>query len=267
MDLATLLGVFSGLGLIAYAIIMGGDFSIFVNIPSMMIVGGGTLAASLIAYPLKEVLGVFRVAMKVFFSSKQDYLGLIQELSRLSAIARQNGLLSLEAEAKKAKHPLLQQGLMMISDGFPRNTLVKILTGQIVTMQSRHKVGREIFSEMGKYAPAFGMVGTLIGLVQMLASLNNPSTIGPKMAVALITTFYGAFLANLFFIPMSNKLKRRTETETLEMQLIIEGLLSIQDGENPNVMVDKLKVFLDSQLKAQIEKKIGGAVSPARKAA
>ena len=267
MDIATILGVFSGLGLIAYAIIMGGDFAIFISIPSMMIVGGGTLAASLIAYPLKEVLGVFRVAMKVFFSSKQDYLGLIQELSRLSGLARQNGLLSLESEAKKVKHPLLQQGLMMISDGFPRNTIVKILTGQIATMHNRHKVGREVFGEMGKYAPAFGMVGTLIGLVQMLATLEDPSTIGPKMAVALLTTFYGAFLANLFFIPMSNKLKRRTETETLEMQLIIEALLSIQDGENPNVMVDKLKVFLDRQLRDQVEKKMNRAPGSAKKAA
>jgi chemotaxis protein MotA len=146
----------------------------------------------------------------------------------------------------------------MMSDGIPRTTLVKILTGQITTMQNRHKVGREIFTEMGKYAPAFGMVGTLIGLVQMLATLNDPSTIGPKMAVALLTTFYGAILANLFFVPMANKLKRRSETETLEMQLIIEGLLAIQEGENPNILVDRLKVFLDKQLQAKIEKKLGG---------
>ncbi len=258
MDLATILGVISGLGLIAYAILMGGSFGIFINVPSMMIVFGGTLAASLIAYPLQEVLGVFKVAMKVFFMNKQEPMKIIEEMSRLAKLAKQNGVLSLEAEAKKTKDPMLQQGLAMISDGIPRNTLVKILTGQITTMQNRHKLGRDIFTEMGKYAPAFGMVGTLIGLVQMLATLNDPSTIGPKMAVALLTTFYGAILANLFFVPMANKLKRRSESETLEMQLIIEGLLAIQEGENPNILVDRLKVFLDKQLQAKIEKKFGG---------
>ncbi len=258
MDLATIIGVFSGIGLIAYAILMGSGFSIFINVPSMMIVVGGTLAASLIAYPLQEVLSVFKIAMKVFFMNKQDHMKTIEEMFKLAKLAKQNGVLSLEAEAKKAKHPLLQQGLGMISDGIPRSTVIKILTGHISTMQNRHKVGREIFTEMGKYAPAFGMVGTLIGLVQMLATLNDPSTIGPKMAVALLTTFYGAIMANLFFVPMANKLKRRSESETLEMQLIIEGLLAIQEGENPNILVDRLKVFLDKQLQAQVEKKMGG---------
>ena len=267
MDLATIIGILSGLGLIASSILMNGDFSIFVSVPSMMIVGGGTIAAILIAYPLKEVLGVMRIGMKVFMSTKQNYMGLIQELAQIASIAKQQGVLALEAEAKKSKNPLIQQGLMMISDGFPRTTVVKILTSQITTMQNRHRAGREIFAEMGKYAPAFGMVGTLIGLVQMLAGLNDPSSIGPKMAVALITTFYGALLANLLFNPMATKLKRRSETETLEMRLIIEALLSIQDGENPKIMVDKLKVFLDRQLKAMVEKKMFKSPVPARKAA
>ncbi|GAB4333926.1 MAG: MotA/TolQ/ExbB proton channel family protein [Calditrichia bacterium] len=258
MDLATIIGIFSGLGLIGYAILSNGDFSIFIDIPSMMIVGGGTIAATLIAYPLNEVLGVMKIAMKVFMTTKSNNMQLIEELARIASKAKQDGVLSLEAEAKKANHKLLQQGLMMISDGFPRSTIVKMLSGEITTMQERHKAGREIFTEMGKYAPAFGMVGTLIGLVQMLAALNDPSSIGPKMAVALITTFYGALLANLFFVPMATKLKRRSESEKVEMQLMIEGLLAIQEGENPKVMVDRLKVFLDSQLKEQVENKMGG---------
>ncbi len=267
MDIATILGIISGIILIASAILMGGEFSIFINVPSMMIVAGGTIAATLIAYPLKEVLGVLRIGMKVFITSKQNYIGIIQELRRVALLAKQKGVLALEAEAKKVKHPLLKQGLSMISDGIPRNSMLRILSTQITNVQNRHKVGRAIFMEMGKYAPAFGMVGTLIGLVQMLAGLEDPSTIGPKMAVALITTFYGALLANLFFIPMSTKLKRRSETETLEMQLIIEGLLSIQEGENPNIMVDKLKVFLDRQLRAQVEKKLASQKHMVKKAA
>ncbi len=254
MDIATILGIVSGLGLIAVSIFMGGEVGIFVNAPSMMIVGGGTIAATLISFPLKEVLGVMKVLMKVFKMEKQDHAKLITELARLATVAKQQGVLALEQESKKVKHPVLKQGLQMLSDGFPKSTIVKILMGEITTMQERHKVGRQIFSEMGKFAPAFGMIGTLIGLVQMLASLNDPSSIGPKMAVALITTFYGALLANVFFLPMVTKLKRRSEIETVEMKLIIEAMIAIAEGENPKVLVDRLKVFLDKQVKEQVEK-------------
>ncbi len=268
MDIATIVGVISGLGLITASIFLGGDIRIFVNIPSMMIVGGGTLAATLIAYPLKEVFRVFKVMIKVFKMEKQDYTGLINELVRLATVAKQKGVLALEAESKRVKHPLLKQGLQMLSDGFPQNTMIKILVGEITTMQERHKVGRQIFSEMGKFAPAFGMIGTLIGLVQMLASLNDPSSIGPKMAVALITTFYGALLANVLFLPMATKLKRRSEIETIEMKLMIEALVAIAEGENPKVMVDRLKVFLDKQLKDQLEKSMSRSdAGTSRKAA
>ncbi|RMG67569.1 MAG: motility protein A [Calditrichaeota bacterium] len=259
MDIATILGVVSGVGLIVASIFMGGDMTIFINVPSIMIVGGGTVAATLIAYPLKEVFGVLKVLMKVFKMEKRDHSKLISELAGIATVAKQQGVLALESEAKKIKHPFIQQGLVMIADGLPRQTVAKILVGEITTMQQRHRVGREIFAEMGKFAPAFGMIGTLIGLVQMLASLNDPSTIGPKMAVALITTFYGAFLANLVFLPMTTKLKRRSEMETIEMKLIIEALLAIMEGENPKVLVDRLKVFLDSQVKSQVEKSVGGA--------
>lgn len=253
MDIATIAGIISGVVLILASILMGGDFSIFINMPSMMIVGGGTIAATLIAYPLKEVLGVFKIMMKVFFTPKYDHGKLIMDLSRLAQIAKQEGVLVLEKEVKNAKHPLLQKGLQMISDGFPKSTLIKILMGEIQTMQARHRVGRDILSEMGKFAPAFGMIGTLIGLVQMLAGLNDPSSIGPKMAVALITTFYGAFLANLVFVPMTTKLKRRSEMETIEMRLMIEAMIAITEGENPKILVDRLKVFLDNQVKIQVD--------------
>lgn len=259
MDIATILGIVSGMGLIAASIFMGGEVGIFINVPSIMIVGGGTVAATLIAYPLKEVLGVMKVMTKVFKMEKQDHAKLITELARLAAVAKQQGVLALEQESKKVKHPVLKQGLQMLSDGFPKSTIVKILMGEIVTMQERHKVGRQIFSEMGKFAPAFGMIGTLIGLVQMLASLNDPSSIGPKMAVALITTFYGALLANVFFLPMVTKLKRRSEIETVEMKLIIEAMIAIAEGENPKVLVDRLKVFLDRQVKEQVDRSMNGS--------
>ncbi|RMF57138.1 MAG: motility protein A [Calditrichaeota bacterium] len=265
MDIASIIGILSGLALIVASIFMGGDLGIFINVPSMMIVGGGTIAATLIAYPLKEVIGVFKIFMKVFITRKEDVGQLIKQLAGYAQLAKQQGVLALEAECKKVKNPLLQQGLQMISDGMPKSTIVKILTGEISTMQERHRVGREIFLEMGKFAPAFGMIGTLIGLVQMLASLNDPSTIGPKMAVALITTFYGAFLANLVFLPMATKLKRRSQLETIEIKLIIEGLLGITEGENPKILVDRLKVFLDKQLRQQLE--VSGGKGSSKKAA
>lgn len=266
MDIASILGIISGVILIVASIFMGGDLSIFVNVPSLMIVGGGTIAATLIAYPLKEVLGVMKVLTKVFKSQKQDFGHLISELARYAQIAKKQGVLALEAESKKTGDPFLKQGLQMISDGMPRSTITKILVGEITTLQQRHRVGRDIFMEMGKYAPAFGMIGTLIGLVQMLAALNDPSSIGPKMAVALITTFYGALLSNLVFIPMATKLKRRSEIETIEIKLIIEALLAILEGENPKILVDRLMVFLDKQVKTEVEKSMGTGTT-ARQAA
>lgn len=255
MDIATIAGIIAGFVLIFSAIFMGGSPKIFIDIPSMLIVFGGTIAATLIAYPLNEVLSVMKVLPKVFKVEKSDFNKVITEIAKYANIARQNGMLALENEAKKSKNKLIQMGLQMLSDGIDGSTISQILHGELMTMQKRHKVGRDIFKDMGAYAPAFGMIGTLIGLVQMLSNLSDPNSIGPAMAVALLTTFYGAFLANVFFNPMAVKLKRKSELETIEMELIIKGLLSIQKGDNPKVIVDKLKVYLDSQSRKMLEKK------------
>ncbi len=256
MDIATIIGILAGMGLILSAIIMGGNALVFIHIPSMLIVVGGTIAATLIAYPLNEVIGVLKVMQKLFKVEKSDHSAIIMEIAKYASLARQNGVLALEAAAKKTRNPLIKMGLQNISDGIDGEVISQILHGELLTMLKRHKTGREIFSEMGKYAPAFGMVGTLIGLVQMLSNLDDPSSIGPAMSVALLTTFYGAFMANLLFIPMSVKLKRKSELEAIEMELLIKGLMAIQKGENPKVVVDKLKVFLDNQSKKSLEKKM-----------
>lgn len=255
MDLATILGIISGIALIISAIVLGGSPVIFIDVPSMLIVFGGTIASTLISYPLNEVLGVLKIVPKVFTVEKSDYNKLVMEMARYANIARQNGMLALENEAKKTKNKLLQMGLQMLSDGIDGTAVSQILYGELTTMQKRHKVGQQIFKDMGAYAPAFGMIGTLIGLVQMLSNLNDPNSIGPAMAVALLTTFYGAFLANIFFLPMAVKLKRKSELETVEMEIMIKGLLSIQKGDNPKVLVDKLKVHLDNQTRQALEKK------------
>lgn len=246
MDIATIIGVISGIGLIIGSILMGSGLGLFINFPSIMIVGGGTLAATLVAYPLKEFLMVIKLFIKVFMFKITSPDSLIKSLVDISNKARKSGILSIEADIPKLKDPFLAKALRMAVDGVNTPVIAAIMQKEISLLQKEHKVGWEIFGAMGAYAPAFGMVGTLIGLVQMLATLDDPSTIGPKMAVAMLTTFYGSLVANLFFIPMGAKLKRRSEEETLNMTLLFEGVVSIREGDHPRIMEDKLNVYLST---------------------
>jgi chemotaxis protein MotA len=223
--------------------------------PSLLIVMGGTIAATLIAYPLKDALTVVGVTMKVFMFKIEDTEKLIGQLVSISEKARKNGLLSIEGDIADTKDPFFAKALQMTVDGVKTVDMMAIMQKQINLTQKEHKTGYSMFSSMGAYAPAFGMVGTLIGLVQMLANLDDPSTIGPKMAVAMITTFYGALLANLFFIPMSDKLKLRSQEELTNMTLLYEGVISIREGEHPRLMQDKLNVYLANHQKGKKEKK------------
>lgn len=249
MDLATIIGVVSGISLIVASILLGSGLGLFFNVPSIMIVGGGTLAATLIAYPLNEFLSVIGLFLKVFIFKLSRPEDLIRQLVEISNKARKGGLLSIEGEITQIKEPFLAKALQMTVDGVNTADIAAIMQKEISLLQKQHKVGWEIFGTMGAYAPAFGMVGTLIGLVQMLATLDDPSSIGPKMAVAMITTFYGALVANLFFLPMSAKLKRRSAEETLNLTLLCEGVLSIREGEHPRLMEDKLSVYLSGSKK------------------
>lgn len=249
MDLATIIGVVSGIALIIVSILLGSGLGLFINVPSIMIVGGGTLAATLIAYPLNEFLSVIGLFLKVFIFKLSKPEELIKQLVDISNKARKGGLLSIEGDIAKIKEPFLAKALQMTVDGVNTADIAGIMQKEISLLQKQHKVGWEIFGTMGAYSPAFGMVGTLIGLVQMLATLDDPSTIGPKMAVAMITTFYGALVANLFFLPMSAKLKRRSAEETLNLNLLCEGVLSIREGEHPRLMEDKLMVYLSGSKK------------------
>ncbi|MCG6905107.1 MAG: MotA/TolQ/ExbB proton channel family protein [Desulfobacteraceae bacterium] len=249
MDFATIIGVVSGISLIVASILMGSGLGLFVNLPSIMIVGGGTLAATLIAYPLKEFLSVIGLFLRVFMFKQSKPEALIQQLVEIANKARKGGLLSIEGAIAEIKEPFLAKSLQMTVDGVNTTDIAGIMQKEISLLQKQHKVGWEMFATMGAYSPAFGMVGTLIGLVQMLATLDDPSTIGPKMAVAMITTFYGALVSNLFFLPMSAKLKRRSAEETLNLNLLREGVLSIREGEHPRLMEDKLTVYLSGSKK------------------
>jgi chemotaxis protein MotA len=260
MDIATIIGVISGIGLVIASILMGSGLGLFFNAPSIMIVGGGTLAATLIAYPLKEFLMVIKLFLKVFIFKIPSPDSLVKTLVEISNKARKSGILAIEQDIPKLKEPFLSKALRMAVDGINTPVIAKIMQKEISLLQKEHKVGWEIFGSMGAYAPAFGMVGTLIGLVQMLATLDDPSTIGPKMAVAMLTTFYGSLVANLFFIPMSEKLKRRSAEETLNMTLLFEGAISIREGDHPRILEDKLNVYLSST-----NGKAKGKKAPAKK--
>ncbi|RLA76713.1 MAG: motility protein A [Deltaproteobacteria bacterium] len=251
MDIATILGLLLGLGLVGGSIAMGGGVSGFINIPSMMIVVGGTLAATMVMFPLKTVLGSFKVAQHALRQNNTSPREIIDEIVALATKARKESIIALEKVP--IENEFLRKGIRLVVDGTDPELLKSILRTEVSFMQQRHKVGQKVFKGMGTLAPAFGMIGTLIGLVQMLRTLNDPEKIGPSMAVALITTFYGALLANLVFNPIANKLEGRSNEETLIMELIIEGVLSILAGENPRIIKEKLLAFLPPRLRQEEE--------------
>jgi chemotaxis protein MotA len=245
MDIGTLLGVIGGLVLIGFAMAIGdGGIGQFVNVPSVLIVIGGTVAATAIAFPTKELKNIVAVSRRVFRNSQEEVNEIVTFLTACAQEARKNGLLALENMARRTKHKPLAKGLALIADGTDSATLHEILSTELKQMKEHHNVGKLIFAEMGKFAPAFGMIGTLVGLVQMLANLSDPSTIGPNMAVALLTTLYGALLANLIFLPMVTKLERRSKIEAFEIELMNLGLVSINRGESTQILKEKLDAFL-----------------------
>lgn len=251
MDISSVIGVISGVGFILGTILMGGPISMFINIPSVLIVVGGTIAATMIGFPLGDVIGMFKTAIKVFMFKIEKAEDIIANLTELSNKARKGGLLSIEGDIQSTSDPYLAQALQMTVDGVKTEDIGQIMEKKMELTKKSLDTGSAIFASMAAYAPAFGMIGTLIGLVQMLANLDDPSTIGPKMAVAMITTFYGAIMANLFFIPMSDKLKGRTQEEITNMNIVYEGILSIREGEHPKLMEDKLKVYLGDGAKEE----------------
>ena len=244
MDITTLIGIVTGTILVLIAIFMGGGLGIFINIPSAMITVGGTMAATLISFSLKEVKGVIGVVRKAFFHKDQNIPDIIKMMLKFALKARREGILALESEIEDVDDPFIIKSLQLAIDGTSPEVIDDVLRTEISYIEERHTLGQDIFKTMGARAPAFGLVGTLIGLIQMLRSMDDVSTIGPGMAVALITTFYGALLANLVCIPLAGKLKVRSREELLRKEVIISGILSIQSGDNPRIVEEKLQVYI-----------------------
>ncbi|MFT7518344.1 MAG: chemotaxis protein MotA [Kiritimatiellia bacterium] len=244
MDLGTIIGLVVAFALLVVAILLGGSLLAFIDLPSIVLVIGCTTAAIFIAFPVGKVKGGIIAAKAAFFASPPDSGGTIKLLSELSNRARREGLLSLEAAAEQTEDDFLKRGLLMMADGHEAAVIETVLYDEIGKIGERHAISIGVWDNIGSFAPAMGMLGTLVGLVLMLGNLDDPSTIGPKMAIALLTTFYGAIIANLVGIPIANKLRQRSTEEVEHKELTAAGLLSILAGENPRFMVERLNSTL-----------------------
>jgi len=242
VDLATLLGLIITMGFILGAILAGGSILLFVNIPSLLIVLGGSVSVVLMQFTLSQFFGAFKVALKAFIHKNVDASQLIEQAGVLANVARKEGMMALESQ--EIENPFLNKGIQLCVDGHPPDLVRKMLSKDISLTIQRHETGQKIFKALGDIAPAMGMIGTLIGLVQMLANMDDPKSIGPAMAVALLTTLYGAVVANAFALPISDKLELRSQEEKTNRSLILETISGIQEGMNPRVLEELLKAFL-----------------------
>lgn len=250
MDIATVIGVVLSFALILGSIVIGGgSFVAFFDVPSVMVVFGGAVAAAMISFPLKNFLSVFGVTMKVFFNKPPAIPQLIEELVSLAETARRDGLLALEGRLGEIENPFVVLGIQMAVDGTRPEVMEDILRTELDAVATRHRDGKALLDCMGRFAPAFGMIGTLMGLVIMLGDMSDPSKIGAGMAVALLTTMYGAIAANVVFLPFAEKLGFNNKQELLTMEIIVRGIMAIQSGENPRIIEQKLNTFIPPKLR------------------
>lgn len=246
MDLGTIVGIASGIALILVTIITGGaGVGNYISVQSIAVVLGGSFAAMLVANPLSRMLGIAKYVRIAMQTPDWQEEKMISDLVAFSERARREGLLALEDNLDEVEDEFMRKGIQLVVDGTDPDIIKSILYHDLNEIQSRHESGIRIFEDWGKIAPAFGMIGTLIGLIQMLVNLGgDASIIGAGMAVALITTFYGAILANLVLMPFKTKLEDRDKEETRVKEIVIEGILSIQSGDNPRILLEKLISFL-----------------------
>ena len=242
MDLATIIGLAGGTLLIFSAIFLGGSAGIFVNIPGLLIVMGGSFAAACIKFTLADVLNSIKVAMKAFSVKLEAPEEIIKKMVNFARLAKKEGLISLDQE--NPEDPFMAKALRYLSDGYDEKLLAEMLNKDINLTISRHTTGQNVFKGIGDSAPAFGMIGTLIGLVQMLASMDDPASIGPSMAVALLTTLYGALAANLVCLPIADKLALRSQQEQQAKYIIREAAVGINQALSPMVLEESLKIYL-----------------------
>ncbi len=246
MDIATIIGILAGFGIIIGAITSGGGAGMFVHVPSMLIVIGGMLCSVLIHFSLGQFLSIFGIVKNTFVNKANSLGELIQQMVNYAAINRRDGALALEQEMRSVQNKFLSKGLQALVDGQEEDDIRDLMNMETIYMQQRHANGKKILEFMGASAPAFGMIGTLIGLVKMLQNLSSPDSLGAGMAIALITTFYGAVAANLVFIPLAGKLGQYSKNESLAMEMTVEGICAIVKGDSPTIVREKMQAFVSS---------------------
>ncbi|ADU66110.1 MotA/TolQ/ExbB proton channel family protein [Desulfurispirillum indicum] len=254
MDIATLVGIILAFSLVIMAMALAGSLGWFVSIPSVLIVFGGTMGVILINFSLSQVTSVMGVVKKSFFHKSEDPTEVINRLVDFATRARRDGILALETAAEEVDDEFLREGIKLAVDGTDPELVNAIMETKLQYIAQRHQSGMGILNSIGMFAPSMGMIGTLIGLVAMLQTMDDPSTIGPAMAIALLTTLYGSMIANMFALPVAGKLAERSQEELLVKEIVIMGIMSIQAGDNPRIVEQKLNAFLPpSQRKTQFD--------------
>ncbi len=254
MDIATLVGLIAGLGTIFAVMIMdgGSPAELFAHPSAIILIIGGSLSATMITSPLKTVIQLPKYLIQAFTTKKFDAKETIELLTKLADRARREGLLALEEDSKKIKDKFLQKGIMMVVDGVDSEQVGAIMETNIEQMKARHKMGAGFFALAGGYAPTFGIIGTVMGLISVLKQLDNPSALGKSIAAAFLATLWGLLTANLIYLPLSGKLKAKSEEEARNRSMQLEGILAIQAGENPRIVRDKLNAYLPpAEVKAE----------------
>ncbi|HUY91746.1 MAG TPA: MotA/TolQ/ExbB proton channel family protein [Pirellulales bacterium] len=258
MDLATFIGIVGGFTLMLAALLLAGSqggriltITQFIDPPAAMLVFGGALCVVLTSTPLRVVLQLPKILLKLFVNQNENLPDLVNELVRLSEVARREGLLALEDQLQGVRNKALLMGVQMAIDGARPEVIREIMHAEMNAVESRHYVGKRMFETMGRCGPAFGMISTLLGLILMLGNLDNPDSIGPSMALALVGTLYGAAMANLICIPCAEKLSFLSRQEQLAKQIILHGVMAIQAGDNPRIVAQKLNTYLPPPLQTR----------------
>lgn len=254
MDITSIIGLLLAVGLILGSMLTGtAPLTAFIDIPSILVVLGGASGAACICFPLKSILSVPVVVKKVFLNKTESAPELIEQLVSLAETARRDGLLALETRLSEVTNPFVRLGVQMAVDGTRPEAMEDTLRTEMNAVAARHRNGKSMMDQMGRFAPAYGMIGTLMGLIMMLSDMSDPSKIGSGMATALITTLYGAIVANVFFIPFAEKLGFINKQEMMNLEIVVRGIMAIQSGENPRVVEQKLNTFLPPKLRPSEE--------------
>ena len=253
MDLSTLGGLLLAVGALVGSLLMdGGQLKSLWSASAFVLILGGTVGATAVSFPLEDLLQLPRLVIKSFTGAREDAMSSIDNIVSLVEKARREGLLTLQNETPKLNDPFMVRGIELVVDGTDPQAVRSILETDIAFMEKRHKAGASILETAGGFAPTMGIIGTVMGLVHVLGNLSEPDKMGPAIAVAFLATFYGIFTANVFWLPLANKLKARSADEILLRELVLEGVLSLQAGESPRIVREKLEVFLSPKQKKAV---------------